>query len=132
MDNLQIQIVEDDPLHIRLGRADDYNALINRPIHINTAAYWNSDRERIGEYGHLYIYTDYETVDGQPVPAMKVGDGLAYLIDAPFLDGNASALLEHIRDQTVHITPAEREFWNNKASCYLDDEDTETVIFTKF
>lgn len=97
--------------------------------HIDTTANWNAQRTLIGQEGHIYVYSDHDTVDGQNIPGIKIGDGLGYLIDAPFVDSNTSTVLNHINNTTVHITQEEREFWNNKVRCYSDD-DPEHVIFT--
>jgi len=99
-------------------------------VHVNTTAYWDAQPTLIGQAGHLYIYTDHDQVGGNDVPGLKVGDGLAYLIDAPFIDGNASALVNHIADMVAHITPQERLSWNNKVSCYLSAVDAEKLVFT--
>ena len=99
-------------------------------MHFNTTAEWNSQPTLIGEQGHIYVYTDYQIIDGNPVPGVKIGDGIAYLIDNPFVSGDTTALYEHINDTIVHITNAEREFWNNKVRCYMSDIDSERIIFT--
>lgn len=100
-------------------------------VHSNTEAFWNAQTGLVGQAGHLYVYTDHDTVDGHNVPGIKVGDGLGYLIDAPFIDSNASRLMEHIRDSDVHVTLAEKEFWNNKVNVYLSRVDGENMIFTR-
>lgn len=99
-------------------------------VHSNTTDYWNAQPGLIGQAGHLYVYTDHDYVDNQYIPGIKIGDGLGYLIDAPFVDGNASALVNHISDMGVHITPQERNFWNSKVSCFLSEIDNENIIFT--
>lgn len=86
-------------------------------VHINTTAYWDSLRDFTGKRGHLYVYTDHDTVDGVDIPAVKAADGLAYLIDIPFITDNASILMNHINNNEIHITQYEREFWNNKVRC---------------
>lgn len=100
-------------------------------IHANTEEYWNSQVDLIGEANHLYIYTDHSQIDGHNIPALKVGDGLGYLIDAPFIDSDAATLYHHIRDLGIHITDEERAFWNDKVTCYLSLLDGENVVFTK-
>ena len=98
-------------------------------IHSNTTAYWDARPSLIGQAGHIYVYTDHDHIGDQDIPGMKIGDGLAYLIDAPFVDGNASALINHMNDMGVHITPQERNFWNNKVRCFLSNVDNENIIF---
>ena len=113
------------------GELDKVIKIDKNFIHFGTTAYWNAQTSIISKEGHLYVYTDYETVDGVDIPAMKVGDGKAYLIDLPFLDGNQTALLNHIADTSVHITETERTFWNNKVTSYINFDDEENLVLTK-
>lgn len=94
-----------------------------------TTATWNSQPQLISARGYIYIYADYrQNGQGQNIPAMKVGDGNAYLIDLPFVD---SLIYEHIADNIRHISQQEREFWNNKVRCYIDPEvQGDNLIFT--
>lgn len=127
----------------------DYNNLKNKPsingvelkgnktsedlgipyVFVNTTEYWDSQPSLITVKNAIYVYTDYEKdSEGNDVPGLKVGDGLGYLIDAPF---TTDPYYEHIRNQFLHITPEERERWNNKVRCYVDDfTDSEKLIFT--
>lgn len=101
-------------------------------IHINTESYWNSRPSLIAKEGHVYVYKDHSNDGTNDIPAVKIGDGLAYLIDLPFVESNYTRLMEHINNNNIHITSAERTFWNNKVRC--DDETLiqggETLIFT--
>lgn len=99
-------------------------------IHVNTTASWNGRANLIGEAGHIYVYTDYEVIDGQQVPAIKIGDGKAYLIDAPFVDGNNTVLQNHIRNNDIHITAQERDFWNAKVRAIAPEADSELLTLT--
>lgn len=93
-----------------------------------TTETWNSQPQLISDRGYIYIYADYrQNEQGQNVPAMKVGDGNAYLIDMPFTD---ELLYEHLADNVRHITQQEREFWNNKVSCYMSDTQDDILVFT--
>lgn len=99
----------------------------------NSTEGWNSHLDLIGELGVIYIYKDYRQVlndKGELVdsPAIKVGDGKAYLIDLPFAD---DWITNHINDTTIHITQEEREAWNDKTTLSLDVIDEENLIFTK-
>ena len=98
-------------------------------IHFATEAEWNAQPSLVGQAGHFYVYTDHDEVDGHYIPAIKIGDGNAYLINNPFIDSNVSTVLEHISDTIVHITQQEREFWNNKMRCYVQNQ-TEILSFT--
>lgn len=104
-------------------------------IHFGTTEYWNSQATLIGENNHIYVYTDYSTIesDGETrnIPNIKIGDGNAYLIDNPFITTSIDDLLQlHIGDDIKHITAEERDVWNGKVRCYLSASDSETVIFT--
>lgn len=101
-------------------------------IHVNTENFWNSQVGLISKAGHVYVYKDHSRNGNQEIPAVKIGDGLAYLIDLPFVESNFTELTNHINNNQIHITQAERNFWNNKVRC--DDgiliQDGETLIFT--
>ena len=88
---------------------------------------WDMDSTKIAEANTIYVYTDYSGYDGKSLAGFKVGDGTSYLIDMPFVD---QVYNDHINNSTIHITQAEREFWNNKVRCYLNGADNEEVIFT--
>lgn len=103
-------------------------ALPGSPIIYGTTAYWRDHPEIQSEPGCLYIYTDYKSFEGKDIPGIKFGDGNAYVIDLPFFDEMYAA---HIIDTNIHVTPAEKAFWNNKVTCYLDSVNTENLIFSK-
>lgn len=137
----------------------DYNVLINKPqinsvtidgnvsladlglraIYYDTKENWDFQRSLVSEEGALYIYSNYQTVYddvGNPtfIAGIKIGDGNAYLIDIPFVsDAMTGALLTHISNTSVHVTAAEKEFWNNKVSAYIDHNPVgaETLILSK-
>ena len=97
----------------------------------DTTANWNAKSGFVPLRGEIIVYSDRGTrSDGNggtvPVPGIKIGDGSAYLIDLPFLGGedesNALAVLAaHEADTGIHVTPAEKAFWNNKLNCYVED-----------
>lgn len=110
---------------------------------IDTTENWQKAVDFIPLKGEIIVYSDYATkeVDGQiiNIPNFKVGDGLAYGIDLPFVnDDLRDAFSAHISNMNIHVTPAEKDFWNNKVRCYIetveDDEgylvDGENLIFT--
>lgn len=111
---------------------------------IDTTANWRSAVDFIPLKGEIIVYSDYSTMEGPNgetinVPNFKVGDGLAYGVDLPFVDDELRQSLSlHTANTDIHITAAEREFWNNKVRCYMDtvqdDEgylvDGEQLIFT--
>ena len=96
-------------------------------VFYDTTANWNAQTDLIGEKGKLYIYSDYQTSEsGDVIPGIKIGVGLSYLIDNPFID---ELMIEHIQNSSIHITDEEREAWNNKVSCSIDSENS-VLVFT--
>ena len=96
---------------------------------VDTTAGWDAQTTLLSEDGVVYVYSDkYTNGGGDPVPAFKVGDGTSYLIDMPF---NEDIFTDHVADTTVHVTSAERTFWNDKVTAYLDAYDLETLVLDK-
>lgn len=96
---------------------------ISDHIRADTTAAWNSDLTYIPNRGQMIIYTDAYTVDNEPYPGFKVGDGLAYLADLPFQDDDLRSILEdHLNNAIIHITNSERATWNNKVSASYGNE----------
>ena len=95
----------------------------------HTTAEWAALTSYIPKKGEICVWSDYRVVDGVKCAGIKVGDGLAYAVDLPFVGGEyADLLTEHIEDTVVHITAAERLFWNNKVSAEYGNE---TLILSK-
>lgn len=140
----------DAKLGTRIYAPKDYNLLSNKPsingveligdksvsdlsiLSEGPCDFWAEQTEYVPKAGELVIYTDYATkeIDGQTVniPAIKVGDGMAYVTDLPFVGEETRDLLaDHIANTIVHITQAERDAWNEKVRCY---ENGETLVFT--
>lgn len=110
-----------------IDNAIDELRLVMPKVYYATKAEWDSQPSLVGQTNTMYVYTDYMNYDGQYVAGIKVGDGSAYLIDAPFLD---EVYMDHINNSEIHITGAERAFWNNKVRCYMDLSDDEQIVFT--
>lgn len=101
-------------------------------VYANTKQNWNSQLGLISEKNAIYVYTDYAIIDGDSVPAIKIGDGLAYVIDLPFVsDDTRAQILSHIGDPIPHVSSEERSFWNNKITAYMSPIDSENLILTK-
>ena len=134
----------------RIYTNKDYNLLTNKPsingvelvgdksvsdlfiLSEGTTAEWGTQLDYIPKAGQIIIYTDYATkeVDGETVniPGIKIGDGMAYVLDLPFVgDDIRDLLMDHISNTIVHITQAERNAWNEKVRCY---EIGENLVFT--
>lgn len=110
----------------------------NEFIRIKTTEEWNSNISLISQKGIIYVYSDYiveENEEGKIInnPGIKIGDGLAYIVDLPFINGYIEKeLLKHINDSNIHVTLNEKNFWNNKVRCYMSTEinDEQNLIFT--
>ena len=137
--------------------SNDYNGLIHKPsinsvvlegaltahdlglgsVYYDTTANWNLNPGLVAEEGAVYIYSDHEYVeDGAgnrtPVAGLKIGDGVSHLIDLPFVgDATTYLIVNHVANRSVHMTDAEREFWNNKVSIYVSHEDAEAIVISK-
>lgn len=108
---------------------EDKCKLDSMGIYYNTTAYWNRLIGFIPKAGEIIIYSDYDTVvvDGvtRNVPGIKVGSGNGYVQDLAFVsNSDTELLLDHIHDSVVHITQAERDYWNNK----LNVNDSQEVV----
>lgn len=140
-----------------LQPATDYNNLTNKPkintitlegeltaedlglgrVYYDTTEHWNAQRSLITERGAVYVYSDYEYIVDEndnrtPIAGVKIGDGSSYLIDMPFASGATSSIvLNHLADNVIHITPQEREFWNNKVSSFIRSDDMENLVLSK-
>lgn len=99
----------------------------------DTTEHWNAAITFIPKPGEIIVYDDYRSQileDGttQYIPGIKIGDGNAYVPDLAFVDEDTRRMiLEHLTNSGIHITQADRNFWDNKISCYLSDEN---LVFT--
>lgn len=136
MDNFKIVLQENETFGLKTSGNDTfklesngsnmpicYNDLLDKPIHVDTVENWNANKSFIGERGHIYVYSNYQNVGGADIPAVKISDGKAYLIDTPFIDGNRIELEKHINDKSAHITDIERIKWNNGLTCYMSENE---------
>lgn len=97
-------------------------------VFCDTTAGWNAQPQLIGKRGCIYIYSDYrQDEQHRNIAGIKIGDGQAYLIDAPFID---EILYDHINDDVRHITAEERAFWNAKVRCYINPDNSQNLMFT--
>lgn len=99
-----------------------------------TKSQWDIDGLTTSEPGVLYVTTDYRTITKDDttyeVPAFKLGDGNGYIIDLPYMTVDEQTFLNHVNDRVVHITQSEREYWNNKNRCEIDENDPECLVIT--
>lgn len=75
---------------------------------------WAAETSMLSQYGYVYIYTDYRQEGDNNIPAMKIGDGNAYVIDLPFF--------------TTGVTEADRARWDNKVSAKISSSDNENLV----
>lgn len=103
----------------------------------DTTANWNAAIGFIPLPGEVIIYDDFEVKTWEEeeygeivtktvnIPNIKIGTGNAYVQDLAFVDEKTRKLiLDHINNQEVHTTLAEKLFWNNK----LNMDDSEDII----
>ena len=104
----------------------------------DTTENWNNHRLFIPKRGEVIIYTDHGHIDDGfgnmiDVPGIKIGDGNAYLVDIPFVGADVryqilDELRLHANDTEIHVSPQDREFWNNKLNY---DVFSENLIFNR-
>lgn len=102
-------------------------------VRYGTTADWNSEPTLIPEAGSIVVYSDARTIERDEetvyVPGIKIGDGLAYLIDLPFCDdATVEMISSHAGDTGIHVTSEEKTLWNNKLNYTLTGEN---LIFNR-
>lgn len=78
-------------------------------IIVHTTAEWQNLTSLVSKKGGIYIWSDYKTENNVDIPALKIGDGLAYVVDLPFA--------------TQAITLSQIQSWNNKVSARVSGEN---------
>lgn len=112
----------------------------------DTTANWNAARGFIPLEGEIIVYNDYDSkqkeINGELktilVPNIKIGDGMAYVQDLPFVNEDLKdTLMEHITDYEIHVSLHEKNFWNNKINVddtyesIHDELEDETLILNR-
>lgn len=106
-------------------------------IQYNTTEYWTNKRGFVPKAGEIIIYSDYAVLHSAQgditVPGIKIGSGNGYVQDLAFVgDYEASVMMDHIADATVHTTAAEKAFWNRKLNVNDASEVVEeTLVFNR-
>lgn len=113
------------------GTQDALNEKADR-IRYGSKEHWQSQMSEIPAAGEIIIYTNKDTILDEdeneiPVPGIKVGDGMAYLADLPFLGDEVlesiiARLSSHENNTDIHTSLAEKTFWNNKLNLQLSGE----------
>lgn len=111
----------------------DMSLMDLRIVSENTTDGWNSNPQYLPKQGEICIYLDYATAQDDmgniiTYPGIKIGDGNSYLIDMPFVGAETRyILLERIREHelntNIHVSPEEKEFWNNKLNYNITGEE---------
>lgn len=123
--------MSDKSQNLNIEMAPVGNVLVNQRTEVlrGTCDYWNNQRHLVSRRNVIYLYTDYikntdpETGEVTYNYGLKIGDGLAYLIDIPFVGGVGSSISQEMID-----------FWDNKWRGYMDvtttGVDDENLVFT--
>lgn len=94
---------------------------------IDTTANWNATPKLKSMKGTVYVYSDHHDLDGTLIPGLKIGDGMSYLIDMPFIEDYYQA---HVDNDVIHVTQQDKDNWNNKVRCYIDEAQPGNLVFT--
>ena len=97
-------------------------------IYYDTSENWNKKSSLISEKGSLYIYSDKFSSGDIPIPAIKVGDGNAYVIDLPF---TSDILTDHINNMVVHLSARDRWKLENSVCAEMSQVDEEELKLFK-
>lgn len=97
-------------------------------IYYGTTEYWDLGPPIVSEAGSMYVYSDYYTDDSTVVPAIKVGDGMAYVSSLPFINKEVD---DHINNVAVHLSQKDREKLENSVCARIDEVDGENLILHK-
>lgn len=121
---ISVNPVQNKVITAALQEIEEEIGAIDCRVMYGTQAYWDGQPELVAQENALYVYTDALTKDFKNIARFKVGDGQTLLKDIPFTD---AVYYDHISDPLIHVSAEDREFWNNKVSCYKEGE---TLIFT--
>ena len=86
---------------------------------VDTTANWATKTTYVPRTGEIIVYSDRNVIGGVNYPGVKIGDGTTYVVDLPFLGDDIAGQIigvmnNHIANNSIHVTPAEKEYWNNK------------------
>ena len=91
---------------------------------------WAETPELVSDKGTIYVYMDKDESGNITDVKFKIGDGVAFVVDVPFVSPSKNEFDSHINNTDVHVTPAEKEAWNNKWRGYLSTAEGENLVFT--
>ncbi len=112
----------------QINEVELFGSMDNADLRIvlsNTREAWDEDVWFIPKAGQIVLYTDYYGTDK---PAVKIGDGNAFLIDLPvagegLAERVSAALSGHAADMNLHVSNAKRAFWDNKLNYEVAGEE---------
>ena len=120
---------ENSKFYLELEGLKKYDALLKQHIPIiGTTAYFEGVKTTVPPRGQLVIFSDLRSIgitksDGSKSTitsaGIKIGDGIKTIEQLPFIDW---FYWDHINDKNIHVTTKEKEFWDNKITCKVDDE----------
>lgn len=97
---------------------------------IKSSDEWAETPELVSDKGTIYVYMDKDESGNITDVKFKIGDGVAFVVDVPFVSPSKNEFDSHINNTDVHVTPAEKEAWNNKWRGYLSTAEGENLVFT--
>lgn len=102
-------------------------------ITIDTTEGWNARPTYIPIKGELIIFSNRHVIDNINYPGIKIGDGMAYVVDLPFFsDDETNSIMnvvnEHVNNELIHVSAEDRDFWNAKLNYETVGEN---LIFTR-
>lgn len=139
--NLRISLNSSNLLRVNLtgGTAEQIRMVspvsgsFSGKISINTAAEWAQRITYIPDKGEIVIYSDRNIVGGISYPGIKIGDGMAYVVDLPFFgDDETNRVIDiinnHANNAEIHVSAEDRSFWNAKLNYEVNGE---SLTFTR-
>lgn len=105
----------------------------------DTTENWNKAINFIPLRGEVIVYSDYYQIenDGETkiTPAIKIGDGLAYVVDLPFVSDPESTqaiqeqLYSHINNSLIHVSDNDRTSWDDKLNADYEANLEELILY---
>lgn len=122
---ISVNPVQNQAITKALQEIEDELGLLKANIVYGTTAYWDGLEDFVAKANTIYVYTDGYSRETKNIARMKIGDGQTLLKEMPYTD---MVYYDHVNDPTIHVSPEDREFWNNKVSCVVSGE---RLVFTK-
>ena len=119
---ISANLLTEDNIYTFIYDGTKWNVLgdiTGKNIIIGNNTEWGQHYNFVAPRGTILIYSDGGSYTNDQevtiaVPKIKIGDGSTPAVDLPFVGD------DHYKNTVIHITDAERAFWNHKIDC----EDT--------